>query len=85
MNIHGLSGFRTRDPNDEAAADQRLRPHGQRGRPVVKCSNYGSYESTGVTNIVAPIWRRGLTSTKSYPEWLYSRSNKTSNQELFLG
>jgi len=55
MNIHGLSGFRTRDPRDEAAADQRLRPNGQRGRPVVKCSDYGSYESTALTDIVAPI------------------------------
>ena len=55
MNAHALSGIRTRDPSDEAAADQCLRPHGQRGRSVVTCSEYGSYDSTGVTNIVAPI------------------------------
>ena len=27
-NIHALSGFRTRDPSNQAAADLRLRPHG---------------------------------------------------------
>jgi hypothetical protein len=29
-NIHGLSGIRTRDPNNQAAAD--LTPHGQQDR-----------------------------------------------------
>jgi hypothetical protein len=29
-NIHALSGIRTRDPSNQAAADTRLRPRGQR-------------------------------------------------------
>ena len=29
-NIHALSGTRTRDPSNQAAADTDLRPHGQR-------------------------------------------------------
>jgi hypothetical protein len=33
-NIHALSGIRTRDPNNQAAADLRLRPRGHRGRPI---------------------------------------------------
>jgi hypothetical protein len=31
-NIHALSGIRTLDPSNQAAADLRLRPHGYRGR-----------------------------------------------------
>ena len=31
-NIHALSGFRTRDPSNRAAADLRFRPHGHRDR-----------------------------------------------------
>jgi hypothetical protein len=31
-NIHALSGIRTRDPSNQAAADLRLRPRGYRGR-----------------------------------------------------
>jgi hypothetical protein len=33
-NIHALSGIRTRDPSNQAAADLRLRPGGYRGRHV---------------------------------------------------
>ena len=29
-NIHALSGFRIRGPNNQAASDLRLRPHGRR-------------------------------------------------------
>jgi hypothetical protein len=32
-NIHAPTGIRTRDPSNQAAADQRLRPRGYRGRP----------------------------------------------------
>jgi hypothetical protein len=32
-NIHALSGIRTRDPSNRAAADIRLRKHGHRNRP----------------------------------------------------
>jgi hypothetical protein len=31
-NIHAISGIRTRDPSNQAAADLRLRPRGYRGR-----------------------------------------------------
>jgi hypothetical protein len=31
-NIHALSGIRTGDPSNQAAADLRLRPRGYRGR-----------------------------------------------------
>ena len=31
-NIHALSGIRTRDISNQAAADLRLRPHGHRDR-----------------------------------------------------
>jgi hypothetical protein len=34
-NIHALSGIRTRDPSNQAAADLRLRPRDHRGRPVL--------------------------------------------------
>jgi hypothetical protein len=33
-NIHALSGIRTRDPSNQAAADLRLRPRGYRGRQL---------------------------------------------------
>jgi hypothetical protein len=33
-NIHALSGIRTRDPSNQAAADLRLRPRGYRGRHI---------------------------------------------------
>jgi hypothetical protein len=33
-NIHALSGIRTRDPSNQAAAGVRLRPSGNRGRPM---------------------------------------------------
>jgi len=39
-NIHALSGIRTRDPNNRAAEDLRLRPHSHRDRLNF---NYGSY------------------------------------------
>jgi hypothetical protein len=32
-NIHALSGIRTYDPSNQAAADLRLRPRGDRGQP----------------------------------------------------
>jgi hypothetical protein len=35
-NIHALSGIRTRDPINHAAADLRLRPRVYRGRQVHK-------------------------------------------------
>jgi hypothetical protein len=31
-NIHALSGIRTRDPSNQAAADLRINPRGYRGR-----------------------------------------------------
>jgi hypothetical protein len=34
-NIHTLSGIRTRDPSNQAAADLRLRPRGHRNRQTV--------------------------------------------------
>jgi hypothetical protein len=33
-NIHALTGIRTRDPSNQAAADLRLRPRGYRGRHI---------------------------------------------------
>jgi len=34
-NINVLSWIRTFDPNSQTAADQRLRPHDHRDRPVI--------------------------------------------------
>jgi hypothetical protein len=33
-NIHSLSGIRTRDPRNQAAADLRPKSHGHRGRHI---------------------------------------------------
>jgi hypothetical protein len=58
-NIHALTGIRTRDPSNQAAADLRLRPRGHRrrhvlGHPGVYNSSWVRSNSSGRSGRVGP-------------------------------
>jgi len=65
INIHVLSGFRTRDPSNRAAADLHLRQHGQR---------YQQQHNTYNTKIMLIV----LNLETNYPNAVTPCDNKNS-------
>ena len=93
-NIHSLGGVQTRCASNQAAWDQRLRPHGHRDRPFIRMAqnilkpplptSLWTKKLKLPKQIINPIWWwQPVTTARPFEVQCYFSSPTVNNMELY--
>ena len=94
-NIHSLNGVQTRNASNQAASDQRLRPHGDRDRPFIRMiqnmfkpplpTSLWTKKLKFSKQIINPILgRQPVTTAQPFEVQWYFTSPTVNNTELYI-